>query len=196
MGRTYHSAERNMAERVRQVEERVRQTREIQERKVRDLTIPVDLWLGSGLKEGGILVVQPNDTIRRRLTRALRNRNYKVLAASNGMEAHKALQKASYSLMVIHWAVFQRSSDLVSLLRKAFPHTRLIITAPNFAWPNENAAGAQRGLEALQAGAYSYIPEQQIRRNILTCVEAAMSSKEKSCPVLMSGQACNLQCVI
>ena len=196
MGRTYYSAERNMAERVRQIEERVRQTRELQERKVRDLTMPVDLWLGSGLKEGGILIIQPNDTIRQRLSGALRRRNYKVLAVSNGMEAHRALQKASYSLIIIHWEEFQRSSDLVTLLKKAFPYTRIIITASNFAWPSEDIAGARYGMEALQAGAYSYIPEQHIRRNILTCVETAMSSKEKACPVLMSGQACNLQCVI
>ncbi len=196
MGRSYYPANRDMQERVRQVEERVRQIREREQRKAQDLTLPVDLWLGSGLKEGGILVVQESNNIRRRLTRALRNRNYRVQAASGGLDAHRALQKSSYSLIVVHWRIFQRSSDLVSLLRKAFPQTRIIITSPNFAWPNENAVAAQRGLEALEAGAYSYIPEQHIRRNILTCVETALSSKERACPVLLSGRACNLHCVI
>ncbi len=196
MGRSYYSASRNMAERVRQVEERVRQTREREQRKVQNLTLPVDLWLGSGLNEGGILIVQENATVRDRLSRALRRRDYKVQAVSGGLEAHKALQKASYSLMVVHWGIFQRSSDLVNLLRKAFPQTRIIITSPDFAWPNENDVAAQRGLEALEAGAYSYIPEQHIRRNILTCVETALSSKERACPVLLSGRACNLHCVI
>ena len=196
MGRTYHSAERNMEERVRQVEEKVNQISNREERKAQELAIPVDLWLDSGLQEGGILVVQENERVRTRLTSALRRRNYKVQAVSGALEARAALQKASYDLMVIYWGIFQRSSDVVNLLRKAFPHTRIIITSPNFAWPNENAAGAQHGLEALKAGAYSYIPEQHIRRNILTCVETAMSSKEKACPVLLSGRACNLHCVI
>lgn len=196
MGKSHYSSNRNMEERVRQVEERVRQITEREQRKVQELTIPVDLWLGSGLNEGGILIVQDNETIRNRLAGALRRRNYKVHAVSGGLAARDALLKASYSLMIVHWAVFQRSSDLISLLRKAFPQTRIIITSANFAWPNENAAGAQHGLDALNAGAYSYIPEQHIRRNILTCVETAMSSKEKSCPVLLSGRECNLQCVI
>ena len=196
MGRTYYSANRNMRERVRQVERRVRQIRRREQRKVRNLTVPVDLWLSSGLKEGGILIVQPNDTIRRRLARALRRSDYRVRSESDSDDVLDALEEASYSLMVIHWGVFQRSSDLVSLLRKAFPQTRIIITSPDFAWPSENAEAAQRGLEALEAGAYSYIPEQHIRRNILTCVETAMSSRGKACPVLLSGRACNLRCVV
>ncbi len=196
MGRSYYPANRDMQERVRRVEERVRQIREREQQKVQDLTMPVDLWLGSGLKEGGILIVQENDTIRRRLSRALRRRNYRVRAVSGGLEARDALLKATYSLIVVHWGIFQRSSDLVGLLRKAFPQTRIIITSPKFAWPNENSAAAQSGLEALEAGAYSYIPEQHIRRNILTCVETALSSKERACPVLLNGLACNLHCVI
>ena len=196
MGKSNYSANRGMAERVRQIEERVKQITEREQRKVNDLTMPVDLWLGSGLNEGGILIIQENETIRSRLSGALRRRDYKVHAVTGGLAARDALMKASYSLIIVHWAVFQRSSDLVSLLRKAFPQTRIIITSANFAWPNENAAGAQHGLDALNAGAYSYIPEQHIRRNILTCVETALSSKERACPVLLSGRECNLQCVI
>jgi hypothetical protein len=118
------------------------------------------------------------------------------MAVEGGEQALRAFRKASYSLIVIHWGIFQRSSDLVSLIRKAFPQTRIIITSPRFAWPSENAAGSERGMQALNAGAYSYIPERYIRRNIATCVETALVSKEKSCPVLLSGKACNLQCVI
>ena len=83
----------------------------------------------------------------------------------------------------------------MGLLRRAFPQTRIIITSPDFAWPNDSAAGAERGMEALEAGAYSYIPEKDIRRNILTCVEAALASRERACQVLMSDRACNLGCV-
>ena len=196
MSRTYHSAERKMAEQVRQIEEKANQIMKREERKAENLKIPVDLWLKSGLREGGILIIQQNPTVRRRLTNALRRRNYTVRAVEGGPQALAALRQASYSLMVVHWGIFQRSGDLVSLLRKAFPQTRLIITSPNFAWQSEDVAGAERGMEALEAGAYAYIPEQHIRRNILTCVETAMSSKEKACPVLLSGRACNLQCVV
>lgn len=196
MGRTYHSAGRDMAERVRRVEEETRRIKEREERKAQNLKIPVQLWLESGLKEGGVLIIQPDANIRRRLTRALTRRSYKVDAVEGGPQAQSALRKASYDLMVVHWGIFEKSGDLVSLIRRAYPYTRIIITSPNFAWPSENADGAQRGLEALKAGAYSYIPEQYIRRNILKCVETAMSSKERACPVLMSGLACNLQCVV
>lgn len=196
MGKTYHSAERDMAERVRQIEERVIQISKREQRKADNLTIPAQLWMESGLQEGGILIINPNGHIRTRLGDELRRRNYKVLAVGDGQQAHNALKKSSYSLMIVHWGIFQRSSDLVNLIHKAFPRTRIIITSPNFAWPNESTDAAQRGLDALAAGAYSYIPEQHIRRNILTCVETALSSKEKSCPVLTDGLACNLQCVI
>ena len=185
-----------MEDRVRRIEEEVRRFAEREDRKVQELTIPVDLWLDSGLEEGGILIIQRNPTVRRRLTDALVRRGYKARAVEGGRQALSAFRQASYSLIVVHWGIFQRSSDLVGLLRKAFPQTRIIITSPNFAWPNENTSSSQRGIEALEAGAYSYIPEQHIRRNIVTCVETAMASKEKACPVLMSGRACNLQCVI
>ena len=118
------------------------------------------------------------------------------MAVEGGDQALWALRKASYSLIVVHWQVFQQSSELVGLLRKAFPQMRIIITSNRFAWPSENNDGGERGMEALNAGAYSYIPEQHIRRNIVTCVETALVSKEKSCPVLLSGRACNLQCVV
>jgi DNA-binding response OmpR family regulator len=185
-----------MEARVRRVEEEVRRIQRREDRKVQDLTVPVDLWLGSDFKEGGILIIQRDPTVRRRLANALRRQGYKVRTVEGGQQALSAFRQASYSLMIVRWGIFQRSSDLVGLLRRAFPQTRVIITSPNFAWPNENAAGAQRGMEALEAGAYSYIPEQHIRRNILACVETALASKEKACPVLMSGSACNLQCVV
>ncbi len=196
MGRTFHSAEKNMNDRVRRVEEEVKRIAERETRKAQELMVPVDLWLGSGIKEGGILIIQRNATVRRRLTNALVRRGYKVKTVEGGRQALAAFRQASYSLIIIHWGIFQKSSDLVGLLRKAFPQTRIIITSPDFAWPNEDTNASQRGLEALEAGAYSYIPEQHIRRNILACVETAMASKEKACPVLMSGRACNLQCVV
>jgi len=95
VGRSYYSANRSMDKRVRRIEERVRQIREREQRKVQELTIPVDLWLGSGLNEGGILVVQENGTIRNRLAGALRRRNHKVHAVPGGMAARDALLKAS-----------------------------------------------------------------------------------------------------
>lgn len=181
---------------MRQIEQEVRQIGTREERKAQNLTVPVDLWLDSGLEEGGILVIQRDRAVRRRIANALRGRGYKVRMVEGGSEALSAFRQASYSLMIVRWGIFQRSSDLVGLLRKAFPQTRIIITSPNFAWPSENAAGAQRGMEALEAGAYSYIPERYIRRNILSCVKTALAPKEKACPVLMSGRACDLQCVI
>jgi CheY-like chemotaxis protein len=196
LGRTFHSAEKDMEDRVRRIEEEVRRIAGREDRKAQELTIPAELWLESGLEEGGILVIQQNATVRRRLTNALRRQGYKVKAVEGGRQALSAFRRASYSLIVVHWGMFQRSGDLVTMLRKAFPQTRIIITSPRFAWQNENADGAQLGMEALEAGAFSYIPEQHIRRNILTCVKTAMASKEKACPVLMSGLACNLQCIV
>jgi DNA-binding NtrC family response regulator len=185
-----------MEDRVRRIEEEVRQITGREYRKTQDLTVPVDLWLGSGLAEGGILIIQRNPTVRRRLANALRRRGYKIRAVEGGQQVLSAFRQASYSLIVVNMGIFLRSSELVGLLRKAFPQTRIIITSPDFAWPSENDAGAQRGMEALEAGAYSYIPERHIRRNIITCVETALVSKERACPVLLSGRACNLQCVI
>ena len=185
-----------MEEKVRQIEEHVNQIAGLEERKVEDLTVPLDLWLDSGLEEGGILIIQRNPNIRRKLAEALTRRRYKVQKVEGAPQALAAFRKASFSLMIVHWGIFQTSGELVGLLRKAFPQTKIIITSPDFAWPSENAAGGQRGMEALQAGAYAYVPENKISRNILTCVETALSSKEKACPVLMSGRSCNLQCVI
>ena len=196
MGRSYYSANRDMEERVRRVQAEVNRLTRREERKVRDLMVPVDLWRISGFADGGILIVHQNPNVRRRLSRALSRRGYKVSAVEGGREALSAFRKATYSLIVVHWGLFQQSGDLVKMLRKAFPQTRIIITSPRFAWPSENAEDGELGMEALNAGAYSYIPEQHIRRNITTCVETALISKEKACPVLLSGRACNLQCVI
>jgi DNA-binding response OmpR family regulator len=185
-----------MAERVRRVEREVRQIQQRENRKAQELTMPVDLWLQSGLEEGGILIIQPDPEIRRRLARALRRRGHKFQAVEGGQQALVAFRKASFSLMIVHWGIFQKSSDLVKWLRKSFPRTRIIITSADFAWPNENFAGAQLGMEALEAGAFAYMPEQRIRRNIITCVETALSSNARACPVLMSGLACNQRCVV
>ena len=185
-----------MAERVRRIEEETRQIERREYQKTQNLTIPVDLWLQSGLEEGGILIVHQNRDLRRRLASILTRRGYKVRAVDGGREAQSALRKSSYSLIIVHWGIFQRSSDLVSLLRKSFPRTRLIITSPNFAWPSENSVRAQRGMEALEAGAYAYMPDQYIRSSIETCVETTLSSNMKACPVLMSGMACNQKCFI
>jgi DNA-binding NarL/FixJ family response regulator len=196
LGRTFYSAQKEIEEKLRRLEENYRQIERREQQKSQDLTIPLDLWLKSGLEEGGVLIIQSNPNIRNMLFNRLRNRGYKVRAVVGGEQALAAFREASYSLVVVHWGIFQKSSELVSLLRKAFPQTRIIITSSNFAWVNENSARAQNGLEALEAGAYSYLPDQHIRRSILRCVETALKSKERACPVLLSGMACNLRCVI
>ena len=119
MGRSFYSAERNMEQRVRRIEEEVRQFERREDRKVQNITVPVNLWLDSGLEEGGILIIQPEPNVRGRLTNALRRRRYKVQTVEGGQQAVSALRKASYSLIIVHWGIFQRSSDLVGLLRKA-----------------------------------------------------------------------------
>jgi ActR/RegA family two-component response regulator len=196
LGRSLYSAEKDMEERVRQIEEQVRQIESREDRKAQGLTVPADLWVESGLDEGGILVVQMDPDLRRRITNRLTRRGYKVKTVEGGADALAALRKASYSLIIVRWGIFQTSGELVGMLRKAFPQTRIIITSSDFAWPNENAAGAMNGRDALNAGAFSYIPDQYINRNVVQCVETAMTAKEKSCPVLDAGLGCNLRCRI
>ena len=196
LGRSFYSAQKEIEEKLRQIEARFREIERREERKVQNLTVPVDLWLDNSIEEGGILIIQRNPNIRRILANILRRQGYKIRTAESGHQALSAFRKASYSLMIIHWGIFQRSSDLVGLLHKAFPQTRIIITSPNFAWPNENAAGAWRGMKAIEAGAYSYVPERHMRTSILKCIEMALASKERACPVLRSGGTCNLRCVL
>lgn len=181
---------------MRSIEEQVRQVENREERKSQSLTVPVDLWIDSGLEEGGILVIQRDPDLRRSLGNRLRRRGYKVQVVEGGRDALVALRKASFSLMIVNWGIFQSSSELVGMLRKAFPQTRIIITSSNFTWPNENISGARSGMESLEAGAYSYIPDQHINASLMKCVETAMNAKEKACPVLISGLSCNLKCFI
>jgi len=196
LGGTFYSSEKDMEERVRKVEEQVNRIERREDRKSQMLSMPMDLWLDSGFEEGGVLVIHGDPTIRRRFTNRLRRRGYKAIAAADEQEAMSAFRKASYSVMVVPWVIFEKSGDFVGLLRKAFPQTKIIITSPNFAWSNENIIQARHGKEALDAGAYSYVPDQHIERTILTCVESAMKSREKACPVLIKGLPCNLLCTI
>jgi len=196
LGRSLYSAEKDMEERVRRIEEQLRQMEEREDRKAQGLTIPSDLWAESGLEEGGILVIQRDPDLRRRIVNRLTRLGYKVKALEGGPEVLAAFRKASYSLIIVQWGIFQTSGELVGLLRKAFPQTRVIITSANFAWPNENAVGANNGRDSLNSGAFSYIPEQYVNRTVVRCAETAMIAKEKSCPVLEAGLACNLRCFI
>lgn len=190
------SAERDMENRVRRVEERVNEIERRQDRRAQDLTVPLDLWLESGFEDGGILVVYDDPNVGDRTARRLRRRGYKVVTVQGGAEAMSAFRKASYNLMIVPWVLYERSEELIGLLRKAFPQTRIIITSPRFAWTSENMVGAKLGSDALEAGAFSYIPDQHIIRNIVTCVETAMKSNERACSVLMKGLPCDLRCAL
>ena len=187
-------AERDMDERVRRIEQEANRLERREDEKNRIVMTPVDLWLEGGTEDGGILVIHGDTTIRPRIMRILRRRRYKVQQASGEREVMLALRKASYSLMIVPWAFFESSSDFVGLLRRAFPQTKIIITSPRFAWSSESVVGANLGKEALEAGAYSYVPDPHIDRSLLTCVDSAMKSKERACPVLMAGLPCNLLC--
>ena len=196
LGRSFYSAEKDMEERVRRVEEELSRIERREDNKYQIVGMPADLWMESGSEEGGILIIQDDWNIRSRIANNLRTRGYKVQEASNDQGAVSALRKASYSLMIVPWVIFEKSSEFVRFLRKAFPQTRIIITSPSFAWSSEDVVGASHGKDALIAGAYSYVPDRHIDENILTCVESAMRSREKSCPVLLAGFACNLRCFL
>jgi len=159
-------------------------------------SLPLDLWLESGFDEGGILVIHSDLNIRNGIASQLRIRGYKVNEASNNREASSAFKKSSYVLMIIPWVIYEKSSDFVSLLRKAFPQTRIIITSPSFAWSSESVTGAELGKMALNAGAYSYVPDNHISEVITTCVQSATKANLVSCPVLLAGLPCNLRCVL
>ena len=196
MGKTFHAAQRDMEQKVRRLNREARQLAQREQRKVEDLTLPVELWLSSGTADGGVLIVHHDEPLRRWIARSLRRQGYKARAVETGRLAISALREASYTVMVVHWGTFRKADELVNLMRKAFPRTRFIIVSNKFDWPAENAEAGQQGLDVLEAGAYAYMPERDIRKNIITCVEAALASKERACPVLLSGRACNQQCVI
>ena len=196
MGKTFHAAQRDMAQKVRRLDEEVRQLAQREQRKVENLSVPVELWLSSGTADGGVLIVHHDEPLRTWIADRLIGQGYRARAVETGRLALSALRAASYTVMVVHWGTFRKADELVNLLRKAFPRTRYIIVSPRFAWPTENAEAGQQGLDVLEAGAYAYMPEQDMRRNIISCVEAALASKERACPVLLSGRACNQQCVI
>lgn len=196
MGRTYYSAEKDMEDKVRRIEQDFNRIENREDRKFMAVGMPIELWLESGFDEGGILVINSDVNIRSNIANSLRTRGYKVHETSGGHDVMSLLRKFSFSLMIVPWVMFERSGDFVSLLRKAFPQTRIIITSPNFAWSSENVVGASHGKNALDAGAYSYVPDKHIDRSLLTCVESAMKSHERSCPVLMNGLACNLKCTL
>lgn len=194
MGGTLYSAEKDMEERVRRVDQEINRIEKREDSKFQTVTMPVDLWLDSGYEDAGILVIHGDATMRLGIAGILRTRGYKVQEASSEREAMFAFRKANYGLMIIPWVFYERSGDFVGLLRKSFPQTKIIITSPSFAWSSENVVGYGKGKDALLAGAFSYVPDQHINRSLLTCVESAMKSKEKSCPILLAGLPCNLLC--
>jgi len=196
LGSSLYSAEKDMEERVKRVEEERGRIERREDLKYQMVGMSADLWMESGSEEGGILVIHGDWNIRSRIANMLRTRGYKVQEASNDREAVSALRKASFSLMIVPWVMFEKSSEFVSFLRKAFPQTRIIITSPNFAWSSEDLVGANHGKDALVAGAYSYVPDRHIDDSILTCIESGMRSREKSCPVLLAGLPCNLRCTL
>jgi len=196
LGKSFYSAEKDMEERVQKVTEDVSRIERREDNKYQIVGTPVDLWMESGYEEGGILIIHGDWSIRSRIANTLRIRGYKIQEASNDQEAVSALRKASFSLMIVPWVMFEKSGEFVSLLRKAFPQTRIIITSPSFAWSNEDMVGADHGKDALIAGAYSYVPDRHIDTSLLICVESAMRSRAKSCPVLLAGLPCNLRCTL
>jgi len=119
-------AERDMDERVRRIEQEVNRLEKREDEKFRIVTTSVDLWLEGGSEDGGILVIHGDTTIRPRIMGILRRRRYKIQEASGEREAMSALRKASYSLMIVPWAFYEKSSDFVGLLRRAFPQTKII----------------------------------------------------------------------
>lgn len=159
-------------------------------------TFPIDLWLESGLEEGGIIIIHSDYNIRTTIADIIKNMGYKVFIASNDQEAISLLRKYSFSVMIVQWVLYEKSGDFVKLLRKAFPQTKVIILSPNFAWSSENIVGASLGKNALDAGAFSYVPERHINATIATCVQSAIKYNYASCPVLVNGLPCNLRCTI
>ena len=96
MGRTYYSAERDMERKVKRMEEEVRQIELREESKSRDMMLPADMWLESGLEEGGILVIHGNANVRNRLRAMLQRENYKVQTVAGGRQALSAAGDVLY----------------------------------------------------------------------------------------------------
>ncbi|HGJ67476.1 TPA: response regulator [bacterium] len=186
--------EQDMENRVHMVENELNRIEKREDEKTQVLTLPIDLWLESGYEDSEILVIHGEKRLSPNIINILKDRGYRVQEATNEQEAMSAFRRASYKIMIVPWVMFERSGDFVKLLRKAFPQTKIIITSPNFAWSSEDIVGAKRGQDSLDAGAYSYVPDRNIEESILTCIESAMKSKEKSCPVLTAGLKCNLIC--
>lgn len=196
MGRNLYFSEKDIEDRLRKIEETISYIEKREDRHSFLTTLPVELWLESGLEEGGIIIIHSDHNIRTMIADLLRNMGYKLTTASNDQEAISALRKYSYSIMIIQWILYEKSGDFVKLLRKAFPQTKVIILSPSFAWSNESVVGASLGKNALDAGAFSYIPDKHISQTIATCVQTAIKSSYGSCPVLASGLPCNLRCTI
>jgi ActR/RegA family two-component response regulator len=196
LGRSYYSAEKDMEDKIRRIEEEFNRVIIREDGKSTSVGMSVDVWLESGFDEGGILIINSDANIRSRIANSLRIRGYKIQEASAAIDIMPTLRKSSFSLMIVPWVMFEKSGDFVNMIRKALPQTKIIITSPNFAWSSENVVGASNGKNALDAGAYSYVPDQHIDRSILTCVESSMKSHERSCPVLLSGLTCNLRCTL
>ncbi len=196
MGRNIYFLEKDIENRLKTIEETINFIEKREDQHSFLTTFPVELWLESGLEEGGIIVIHPDYNIRSTIANLLKNMGYKVTTTSNDQEAISALRKYSFSIMIIQWMLFEKSGDFVKLLRRAFPQTKVIILSPNFAWSNESVVGASLGKNALDAGAFSYVPERHINETIATCVQTAIKSNYGSCPVLASGLPCNLRCTI
>lgn len=196
MSRSLYFSEKDVENRLRTVEETISYIEKREDQHSFLTTLPIDLWLESGLEEGGIIIIHSDYNIRSMIAELLRNIGYKLTTASNNQEAVSALRKYSFSIMIIQWLLYEKSGDFVKLLRKAFPQTKVIILSPNFAWSNESVVGASLGKNALNAGAFSYIPDKHISEIIATCVQTAIKSIYGSCPVLASGLPCNLRCTI
>jgi len=194
--KSLYTAEKDMEDMLKRVEEEMNRIEKREDQRSQMTSLPLDLWLESGFDEGGILVIHSDLNIRNGIASQLRIRGYKVNEASNNREASSAFKKSSYVLMIIPWVIYEKSSDFVSLLRKAFPQTRIIITSPSFAWSSESVTGAELGKMALNAGAYSYVPDNHISEVITTCVQSATKANLVSCPVLLAGLPCNLRCVL
>lgn len=196
MGRDLYFSEKDIEDRLRTIEENISFIEKREDQHSLLATLPVDLWLESGLDEGGIIVIHQDLNIRTMIANLLKNLRYKVTLASNDQEAISALKKYSFSIMIVQWMLYEKSGDFVKLLRRAFPQTKVIILSPSFAWSNESVVGASLGKNALDAGAFSYVPEKHINETVATCVQTAIKSNYGSCPVLVNGLPCNLRCTI
>ncbi len=196
MGKNLYFSEKDIEDRLRTIEETISHIERREDQHSFLTTLPVDLWLESSLEEGGIIIIHPDYNIRTTIANLIRNFGYKVSTASNDQEAISLLRKYSFSVMIVQWMLYEKSGDFVKLLRKAFPQTKVIILSPNFAWSNESVVGASLGKNALDAGAFSYVPEKHINETIATCVQSAIKYNYGSCPVLVKGLPCNLRCTI